>query len=184
MHEIASRSQLRWSFLRWAFVTVPFVVLLGLTSGMLVPSGSENSWYVALQKPAGTPPGWAFPVAWTTLYIMLGLALTIILNARGSRMRGPATTLFALQLMVNLAWTPVFFGLHKVGLAFWMIVAMLLLSIATTFLFARIRKSAAWLMVPYMVWISYAGCLTWGIDRLNPNAETLVPAGQSTQIRL
>lgn len=184
MGEIASRSQLRWSFLRWAIVTVPFVLLLGFTSGQLVPSGEENSWYAALAKPVGTPPGWVFPVAWSSLYVMLGLALAIILNARGARLRGPAIALFMIQLVLNLSWTPVFFGAHMVQLALWIIVAMLALSIAITFLFARIRKPAAWLMVPYMVWISYAGCLTWGIGQLNPNAEALVQPAPVTQIQL
>ena len=181
--EIASRSQLRWSFLRWAFVTVPFVVLLGFASGQLVPSGDANSWYAALVKPVGTPPGWVFPVVWTSLYVMLGLALAMILNARGSR-RSLAVILFMVQLVLNLSWTPVFFGAGKIQLAMWIIVAMLALSIAVTVLFARIRKPAAWLMVPYMVWISYAGCLTWGIGQLNPNAEGLARPAASTQIQL
>ena len=184
MGEIASRSQLRWSFLRWAFVTVPFVVLLGFASGQLVPSGDANPWYAALVKPAGTPPGWVFPVVWTSLYIMLGLALALILNARGSRGRGLAITLFLVQLALNLSWTPVFFGAGKIQLALWIIVAMLILSIAVTILFARIRKPAAWLMVPYMVWISYAGCLTWGIGQLNPDAEGLARPAPVTQIQL
>lgn len=183
MSEIASHSQLRWSFLRWAFVTVPFVLLLGFTSGQLVPSGEENSWYAALVKPVGTPPGWVFPVVWSSLYVMLGLSLAMILNARGSR-RSLAITLFMIQLALNLAWTPVFFGAGKIQLAMWIIVAMLALSIAITFLFARIRKPAAWLMVPYMVWISYAGCLTWGIGQLNPDAEGLAPSAPATQIQL
>ncbi len=183
MGEIASHSQLRWSFLRWAIVTVPFVLLLGFTSGQLVSSGDANPWYAALAKPVGTPPGWVFPVVWTSLYIMLGLALALILNARGSQ-RSLAITLFMVQLVLNLAWTPVFFGAGKIQLALWIIVAMLILSITITFLFARIRKPAAWLMVPYMVWISYAGCLTWGIGQLNPDAEGLARPAAATQIQL
>jgi len=182
--EIASHSQLRWSFLRWAIVTVPFVLLLGMTLGRLVPSGDENLWYAALAKPVGTPPGWVFPVVWSSLYVMLGLALAMILNARGARGRALAVTLFMTQLVLNLSWTPVFFGAGKIQLALWIIIAMLVLSIAITFLFARIRKPAAWLMVPYMVWISYAACLTWGIGQLNPGAEGLAPSQPSTQIQL
>lgn len=164
---------------------MPFVLLLGFASGQLVPSGDANPWYAALTKPVGTPPGWVFPVVWTSLYIMLGLALALILHARGSRGRGLAITLFMVQLVLNLAWTPVFFGAGKIQLAMWIIVAMLGLSIVITFLFARIRRPAAWLMVPYMVWISYAGCLTWGIGQLNPGAEGgLAPTPPATQIQL
>ena len=81
MSGIASKSQLRMSFLRWAVVTVPLILLLGFASGRAVPSGSENGWYMALQKPAVTPPGIVFPIAWTTLYILLGLAVAGILHA-------------------------------------------------------------------------------------------------------
>lgn len=180
--EIASPKQLRLAFLRWAVVTVPFILLIGFTAARVVPVGAQNRWYVALVKPAETPPDWAFPVAWTTLYIMMGLALAMIIHARGSTLRGPAIALFAAQFVLNLIWTPLFFGAHQV---FWSIVligAMLVLAIATTIVFGRIRRSAAWLMVPYLVWTSYAGVLTWRIDQLNPNAESLVPAASSTQI--
>jgi len=182
--EIASKDQLRISFLRWAVVTVPFVLLLGFASGRLVPSGNDNSWYVALIKPELTPPGWVFPLAWTTLYICLGLALAMIADARGARGRGLALTLFFAQLAANLAWTPVFFGAHMVDAALALIVVILGLSIATTFAFARIRRPAAWLMLPYMVWISFAGVLTFSIGQLNPDAENLDPAGSTTQITL
>jgi tryptophan-rich sensory protein len=170
------------SFARWALVCVPLVVLLGFGAGRSVPTGADNPWYQALVKPSMTPPGWVFPLAWTTLYILIGLAVAMILNARGARGRGLAVALFALQLALNLAWTPIFFGAHLVGAAVLTIAAMLALSIATTFLFARIRVTAAWLMVPYMVWISFAGMLTWRIGQLNPDAETLVPGARTTQV--
>lgn len=182
MGGIASKGQLRMSFARWALVCVPLVVLLGFVAGRSVPTGADNPWYQALVKPSVTPPGWVFPVAWTTLYILIGLAVAMILNARGARGRGLAVALFALQLALNLAWTPIFFGAHLVGAAVLTIAAMLALSIATTFLFARIRVTAAWLMVPYMVWISFAGMLTWRIGQLNPDAETLVPGARTTQV--
>ena len=182
MGGIASRSQLRMSFLRWAVVTVPAVLLLGFASGRSVPAGSSNPWYVALEKPALTPPGWMFPVAWSLLYVLLGLALAIVLNARGARGRGVAIALFVAQLAANLEWQPLFFGAHRVGAALGLIVVMLALAIATTVLFSRIRPVAAWLMVPYLVWISFAGVLTWSIGRLNPEAETLAPSSRTSQM--
>jgi tryptophan-rich sensory protein len=182
--ELASRDQLRASFLRWAVVTVPFIMLLGFTSGRLFPSGEENCWYAALVKPAETPPGWAFPVAWTTIYILMGLALAMIINARGSTLRGPAIGLFAAQLIVNLIWSPLFFGAHQVMWSLVTMVVMLVLTIATAVVFGRIRKVAAWLLVPYMVWVSFASVLTWRIMELNPNADSLVCSASSTQIAL
>lgn len=179
---IASRGQLRMSFLRWAIFTVPLILLLGFASGRAVPAGSDNSWYMALQKPALTPPGWVFPVAWIALYILLGLAVAMILHARGAAGRPVALALFAVQFALNLIWTPLFFGMHQVGAALLVIVAMLALAILTTILFGRIRRPAAWLMLPYLVWIAFAGVLTWRIGQLNPNAETLVPATHTSQM--
>jgi tryptophan-rich sensory protein len=184
MSEIASRGQLRMGFLRWAVVTVPAIVLLGFLSGRMVPSGNENAWYVALTKPALTPPGWVFPVAWTILYILLGLAVAMIADARGARGRGAALGLFGAQLVLNLIWTPLFFGAHQVLAALGVIVAILVLTILTSFAFARIRKAAAWLLVPYMVWISFAMMLNLGIYQLNPDAEKLVVPASTTQMTL
>lgn len=182
MSGIASKGQLRMSLLRWAIVCVPLVLLLGFLSGRSVATGSDNGWYQLLVKPSLTPPGWVFPVAWTTLYVLIGFALAMILNARGARLRGLAVALFIGQFALNLAWTPIFFGAHQVGTALIVIIGMLVVAIATTLVFGRVRTAAAWLMVPYLVWISFAGVLTWRIGQLNPDAETLVPAAHTSQM--
>ena len=170
------------SFLRWAIVTVPLIVLLGFLAGRSVPVGSDSAWYAALAKPPLTPPGWVFPLAWTSLYIAMGLALAMILNARGARLRGLGIALFVAQFALNLAWTPLFFGAHRITASVGVIAAMLVLSIAATVVFSRIRLAAAWLMVPYMVWISFAGMLAYGIGALTPDAETLVPPAHTSQM--
>lgn len=184
MNEIASKWQLRSEFLRRAVVCVPLILLLGFTSGQLVVAGDDNGWYRMLTLPAVRPPNWAFPVVWTLLYILLGFALAIILNARGARGRGVAIALFAAQLVMNLVWSPLFFGAHQVSLALILIVALFLTTLATTFAFGRIRPIAAWLLVPYLIWLTIAAALNWQIDRANPNAETLVPPAHSTQIAI
>lgn len=170
------------AFLRWAVVTVPFIMLLGFASARVAPVGSANAWYQALAKPALTPPDWAFPVAWGVLYVMMGLALAMIVHARGSRLRWPAIALFALQMIPNLLWTPLFFGAHRIGGALVTVGVMFVLATATTLVFARVRTAAAWLMLPYLAWIVFAGYLTFQIDRLNPDAATLVPSPVSSQI--
>lgn len=182
MGEIASREQLRMSFVRWALVTVPAVLLLGFLSGRSVPVGTESPWYLALTKPALNPPPLVFPVVWSALYVLMGLALAVVLNARGARERGAAVALFGAQFVLNLVWTPVFFGAHRVGLALAILAAMLVLAIATTISFGRVRPLAAWLMVPYLAWISFAAGLTWRIDQLNPDAGTLVPRAATSQV--
>jgi len=179
---IASRGQLRMSFVRWAAFIVPLVLLLGFLSGRSVPAGGENAWYVALAKPSFTPPGWMFPVAWTILYILIGFALASVLAARGARLRVLGAVLFAVQFALNLAWTPLFFGAHKVGVALLVIVAIFALSLVTAVVFSRIRVSAALLMVPYLAWLAFAGVLNWQIVQLNPHAETIVPAGGTSQM--
>ncbi len=184
MSELASKGQLRSGFLRWAVVMVPLILLLGFASGRLVPVGSENRWYQLLTLPAVRPPDWAFGVAWTIIYILLGFAVAIILNARGARGRGIAIALFVGQLALNLAWTPLFFGAHQVSSALVLIEVLFVLVLATTFAFGRIRPLAAWLLVPYLAWLVIATALNWQIDRLNPDAETLASPPASTQIEL
>jgi translocator protein len=184
MGQIASKQQLRMSFVRWALVTVPAIVFLGFLSGRVSNSGYGNRWFDALSKPDIMPPGWVFGVTWTILYVMLGLALAMILHARGARGRGVALGLFFTQLILNLIWSPLFFAAHEVSSAFLLILVILGLAIATTIAFAPIRKAAAWLLVPYMVWLSFASILNYKIDRMNPDAETLVPEAPRTQIIL
>lgn len=182
MSEIATPGQLRMSYWRWAMATVPTIVLLGSLSGLLSNSGYGNRWFAALDLPAITPPGWVFGTVWPILYICLGLSLAMVLHARGAKGRGFALTLFLVQLVANFAWSPLFFGAHQVTSAFYLIVFILMVTIATAFAFAPIRKAAAWLLVPYMVWLSFAAILNFQIDQRNPDAETLAPAAASTQI--
>ena len=182
MTAIASKSQLRMSFLRYALFTVPAILLLGTVSGRISGSGYGNAWFDALEKPAIMPPGWVFGVAWTILYVLLGLALALILHARGARGRGLALSLFLLQLVLNFAWSPIFFASHEVAAAFWTILAMIGLSLATAVLFWRIRRSATLLMLPYLAWLGFAALLTWQIGLLNPAAAELAPEGVTTDI--
>jgi len=184
MRGIASRGQLRMSFLRYALVTVPAILLLGTISGRASGAGHGNPWYDALVKPAFMPPVWLFEAAWTILYVLLGLALAMVLHARGARGRGLAIAIFLAQLLLNFAWPPLFFAMHRVGGALLLLLAMLLLSIAATLLLARIRAAAAWLMVPYVAWLVFAALLTWQIAQLNPYAEELVPQRGSADIPL
>ena len=123
-----------------------------------------------------------FGTAWALLYVMLGLALAMILNARGAKGRALALSLFFAQLLLNFTWSPLFFGAHQVTAALWLILGILALTIATSFAFARIRTAAAWMLVPYMVWLSFASILNYQIDARNPDAETLVPPAATTQI--
>ena len=184
MGEIASRSQIGFSLFRRAVVTIPLVLLLGIASGRLAGSGYGNPWFAMLKKPEAMPPGWAFGAAWTALYICQGLALAIVLNARGNRLRSLAIVLFVLQLALNLLWSPLFFGLHQIGAALWLIIGILAAALGTTIVFGQIRAPAAWLMTPYLAWLCFAAALNNDIRRLNPDAERLAPEAPSTHISI
>ena len=158
------------SVFRTALITVPVIVGLGFLVGQLSNSGYGNDWFDGLAKPAAMPPGWAFGVAWTILYILLGLALAIIWTAPPSTARSMGVAFFSAQLLLNFSWSPLFFGLHQVALALVVIAAMLLLSPAAAASFARAKPLAAWLMLPYLAWLGFATYLNFEILRLNPGA--------------
>jgi benzodiazapine receptor len=160
--------QERRPFWRHAIVTVPLILLAGIASGRLSNSGYGNPWFDALAKPEIMPPGWAFGAAWTTLYILLGVAFAFILRAKGTPGRNLAIVLFVAQLLVNFAWSPVFFGMYRARLALFLIVLMLALSIAVAFLFARIDRRAGWAFIPYLAWLGFASYLNYRIVELNP----------------
>ncbi|WP_176591511.1 TspO/MBR family protein [Sphingobium sp. EM0848] len=182
MNEIASPGQLRLAYLRWALVTVPAIVFLGFLSGKLANSGYGNRWFAALAKPELIPPGWAFAVAWTALYILMALALAIVLHARGARGRGIAIVVFLVQFALNLLWSPLFFRAHQVGQALVLIVALIALVAITTALFWRVRRIAGLLLLPYLCWLAFASYLNYEIGRLNPDAESLGKPAFQTQI--
>ena len=184
MTALASKSQLRMSLLRYALVTVPLVLLLGTLSGRAADSGYGNPWFDALVKPAAMPPGAAFGIVWTVLYILLGVSLAMILHARGARGRGVALLFFAAQLALNFAWSPVFFAMHQVRTALVIIIAMFVLAFVAAYLFGKIRRAAGLLMIPYLAWLCFAGFLNYQIMELNPGAESLAPPEGSADIAL
>ena len=155
-----------------ALLTVPLIVLCGSASGWLSNSGYENDWFASLLKPSFMPPGWAFGVAWTILYVLMGVALAMILAEPATDVRRTALILFFVQLPVNFAWSPVFFGAHDIVLGKYMIVVMLVIAVAAASLFRRIRPIAGWLLVPYLLWLCFAFALNSSIDGLNPGAGT------------
>jgi len=171
MNRLASPAQLRASFFRWALFIVPLVLLLGFLSGKLGGSTADSPWFAALIKPTNYPPPLTFPIVWTALYAMMGVALALVCAAWGARFRAVAIVLFVVQLAINLAWTPVFFALHEIKVALAILLALDVAVLLTTALFWRVRRLAGWLMVPYVLWILFATVLNWQILELNPNAD-------------
>jgi translocator protein len=184
MGELASKQQLRMSYIRWALVSVPAILFLGISAGNMSNSGFGNRWFDALVKPEIFPPGWVFGLVWAILYTLLGLVLAMLLHARGAKGRGLALGLFGVQLLLNFLWSPLFFGAHQVSLALILILVILILATATTFAIAPIRKMAALMMVPYLIWLSIASLLNLQLDWMNPEAEMMVPPTPAAEVLL
>ena len=170
MNRLASPAQLRASFVRWALFLGPAVLLLGFVSGRLGGDASDP-WFIALEKPAIFPPPAAFGIVWPILYTLMGLAAAMVCAAWGSRYRLPAILAFALQLVVNLAWSPVFFGEHEITLGLYIILVLDVAVLVTIVLFWKVRRAAALLLVPYLGWILFATVLNYEFLRLNPDAD-------------
>lgn len=174
MAELVSRGQLRAALIRMAMIFVPLVMALGFMSARL--AGTDHAgWYDMLVKPALTPPPAMFGIVWTILYAMLGLALAVVWHAFGHPMRTAAIAAFCVQLALNLAWSPVFFGAQQLFGGVLLLVAILVGALATTVLFFRTRRMAGWLMLPYLAWLGLALYLNVSLWQLNPDggrAET------------
>jgi translocator protein len=147
---------------------------LGLAAWLLVafvPAAigalfAPGEWYRQLEKPAWTPPGWLFGPVWTALYALMGVAAWLVWRRGGFAAAGPALSLFFLQLALNAAWTPAFFGLRRPDLGLLVIVALWLAVVATTVAFWRHRPLAGALLLPYLGWISFAAALNLRIWQL------------------
>lgn len=134
------------------------------TGAMIQP----GDWYDRLNKPAWTPPRWVFPVAWTTLYVLMSLAGMRIAQAQGN---GQAVALWSLQIALNTLWTPVYFGLHRIRAAMVVMVFLWLAVALSTLSFLALDLVAGLLFLPYLLWVSIAGALNYTTMRLNPEAS-------------
>lgn len=146
---------------------VPFVALpVAAAAGIGISIAPEiKSWYKTIKKPSWNPPNWIFGPTWTVLYTMMGIASWRVWKAGG----GPLPLgLYSLQLVLNLAWSPIFFKLHKLGAASLEISVLLGVLAATMVEFAKVDQTAALMMVPYAGWTSFAAALTFTIWKLNP----------------
>jgi tryptophan-rich sensory protein len=136
-------------------------------AGQLLSGTMPNEWYSQLNKPSFNPPNWLFGPVWTALYICMGLAAWAVWRNRKTKRVVQALAVFSIQLILNASWSPVFFGLHKAGLAFAVILALWLAILLTTYMFFRISRFAGWLMIPYLGWVSFATILNGFLWRLN-----------------
>lgn len=128
---------------------------------------TDPGWYQELRRPTWAPPGWLFGPVWTALYLMMGVAAWLVWSQHGFVGARIALTLFLVQLVFNALWSWVFFGLRQPGWAFVEIVFLWLLILATTLAFSRKRALAAWMLTPYLAWVTFAAALNLSIWLLN-----------------
>ena len=171
MTELASPAQLRAALLRWSLFLVPGVLLLGFLSGAVAGSTAGNPWFMDLVKPSLYPPPATFGIVWSILYVLIGFALALVVTARGAALRGRAIALFAAQLALNLAWSPLFFAMHRISAALGLLVVLDLAVIACVVVFRQVRPLAAALMLPYLGWVLFATVLNWQFLQANPGAD-------------
>jgi tryptophan-rich sensory protein len=124
-------------------------------------------WYEGLRKPWWRPPNWLFPPAWTLLYIMIATAGWMIWRERGFAGAALPLGLYGVQLLLNALWSPIFFGMKRLDLAFYELILLWLSIAGCIVLFAPISTTAAWLMVPYLAWVSFAGFLNYTVWQMN-----------------
>ena len=183
MNRLTSPAQRRASVLRWALFLIPAVVLLGFLSGQ-VGGDASSPWFQSLAKPAIFPPPVTFGIVWTILYVLMGLAFALVCAAWGARFRTLAIVAFIVQLALNLAWSPVFFGAHQITAALYLLAAIDLAVIVTAVLFYRVRRLAGWLLLPYLAWVLFATVLNWEFLQLNPEADGRDVSGSILRIEL
>ena len=184
MNMLASREQLRASFIRWTLFAVPLVTLLGLLSWWLAGAGPDNGWFNGLVKPNIYPNPMWFGIIWTALYALMGLALAVVCSAWGAHGRGWAIAAFVAQLALNLAWAPVFFGAHQIMGALYILIALNILVVVTVVLFWRARRVAGVLLLPYLLGVVFATVLNWQFLEHNRYADATCYGSAVERVRI
>lgn len=145
-------------------VSVLITLAVGFLGAMLTMD--QMDFYETIQKPAYAPPGWVFPIVWVVLYILMGISAGIIYKSDNPAKK-PALTVYAVQLAVNFFWSLIFFGEQNFLLAFIWIILLIALVTVMLFLFFRISETAAYLNIPYLLWIIFAAFLNLSVFSLN-----------------
>ena len=136
--------------------------------GSIFTANSIPTWYAELAKPKFNPPNWIFAPVWTTLFVLMGIAAFLVWSkGLGRRDVKMALGIFVTQLVLNTLWSIIFFGLQNPGLAFIEILLLWLVILATIMAFYKISKPAAWLLAPYILWVSFAVYLNYSIWQLS-----------------
>lgn len=155
--------RIKWNTL---IVCIAIPLAVGGIAGLLTRGGMEV--FQMLNQPAFAPPGWLFPVVWTILYVLMGIASHLVLESNADKTEIlEGMILYGYQLVVNFFWPIFFFQFQWYLFSFIWLVALWVLIIMTMIEFYQVSKTAAYLLIPYLVWVTFAGCLNFAIYRLN-----------------
>jgi len=160
----------KWVKLLLCIILVQLIAFLG----SVFTVSSIETWYDSLIKPSFNPPSWLFGPVWTILYLMIGVSLYFFITsnpkknyAEKNKIKKIGYWIFGIQILLNGIWTPLFFGLHNIPAALIVIIFLWLSIIANIFAFYKISKISAYLLVPYLIWVSFASVLNFSFWLLN-----------------
>ena len=159
----SDRARAGWpSLAAWIFLCLA----VGWIGAASTESG-QSAWFQSLWKPSWNPPNWLFAPVWTVLYVLMGIAVWLVSRRPSNAAKTRALALFLLQLAANFAWTFIFFGARRIGLALLDIAVLWILIVATLIAFGGVDRRAGWLLVPYLGWVTFATALNLSIWRGN-----------------
>jgi tryptophan-rich sensory protein len=151
----------------WKLIISLIIPQLAGGIGSIFTSASVGTWYKTLKKSPLNPPSWVFGPVWTTLFLLMGIALYLVWRKDDAGGRTLAFWIFGIQLALNVLWSLLFFGLHRPDLALMEIAVLWLAILANIIIFYSISKPAALLLLPYLLWVSFAAYLNYDLWRLN-----------------
>ncbi len=151
---------------------VKLIAAVGICEGVgllaaVFTAPAIKTWYPTINKPTFNPPNYLFGPVWTTLFALMGIALYLVWQVKNSKKKAEALQIFWLQLGLNVLWSVLFFGLHSPLLALVEIIILWLAIAMTIKKFKRVSPTAGWLLVPYLIWVSFASILNLAIVQLN-----------------
>lgn len=142
-------------------------IVLSFAAAALGGLAGPGAWYRGINKPSWNPPDWVFGPVWTVLYTIMGVSAWLVWQRRNEAPVRVALTLFILQLLCNALWSWLFFGWHQMGFALLELIVLWCLILATLLAFWRVSPLAGGLLIPYLLWVSFAGFLNYTLWRLN-----------------
>ena len=152
----------------WLHLVVCIVIcLLAGIIGSFFTTKNIPTWYAAINKPAFNPPNWIFGPVWTTLYLMMGISLFLVWRQRNALNISHALIFFSIQLILNALWSFLFFGMKLLLLGFIEICILWIFILLSIITFSGISSTASYLLIPYLLWVSYASVLNYFIFKLN-----------------